>query len=62
MKVRDDLKIGLRKHQLQYGISLQTIIKELYLKLIEYEMQNNQKSYIIQRLGEIEYRLSIGCD
>lgn len=43
------------------GISLETILKNIYLMVIERRMPGEQVSFLVNRLGDIEYRLSIGC-
>ena len=48
--------------QVAFGIALQTIIKSIYYLMLQYDMESSQKSFIIERLGDIEYRISIGCD
>lgn len=43
------------------GIALETILKFLYLMLLERRMPPEQLSFLVNRVGDIEYRLSIGC-
>jgi replication factor C subunit 3/5 len=43
------------------GIALETILKNIYLLVIERRMPNEQLAFLLNRLGDIEYRLSIGC-
>ncbi len=38
------------------------IAKELNILLINVNIPNKQKAFLIQRLSEVEYRLSINCD
>lgn len=43
------------------GIALETIMKDIYLNVIKLIMPVEQKSFLVKRLGDIEYRMSIGC-
>jgi replication factor C subunit 3/5 len=43
------------------GIALETIVRELYQLILLRVMPNEQKTFIVNRLGDIEYRLSLGC-
>jgi Replication factor C C-terminal domain len=43
------------------GIALETVLKSIYLMVIERRMASEQLAFLISRLGDIEYRLSIGC-
>ena len=45
----------------QMGIALHTILKSIYLMVIERRMTSEQHAFLVNRLGDIEYRLSIGC-
>lgn len=45
----------------EMGIALETILKSIYLMVIETRMPSEQQCFLINRLGDIEYRLSIGC-
>ncbi|KRX11179.1 Protein kinase-like domain [Pseudocohnilembus persalinus] len=52
----------IKEMQIVKGISLQVIIKDLNLFLIEVDMDTRMKEFIIQRLADIEYRMSINGD
>ena len=43
------------------GIALETILKSIYLKLLDSRMPHEQQAFLVSRLGDIEYRLSLGC-
>ena len=43
------------------GIALETIVRELYQLILVRVMPNEQKVFLVNRLGDIEYRLSLGC-
>ena len=43
------------------GIALETILKNIYLKILESRMPQEQQAFLVSRLGDIEYRLSLGC-
>ena len=43
------------------GIALETILKNIYLKVMENRMPSEQQTFLVNRLGDLEYRLSIGC-
>lgn len=43
------------------GIALETILKNIYLMILERRMPAEQQAFLINRIGDIEYRLSIGC-
>ena len=43
------------------GIALETILKSIYLQVIQSRMPVEQQTFLVNRLGDIEYRLSIGC-
>lgn len=43
------------------GIALETILKNIYGRVLESRMPPEQQAFLVQRLGDIEYRLSIGC-
>lgn len=43
------------------GISLNSILKDLTSRLIEFNMNEKMKSKILIRMAEIEHRLSLGC-
>lgn len=45
----------------EMGIALETVLKSIYLMVIERRMASEQLAFLISRLGDIEYRLSIGC-
>jgi len=47
--------------KIEKGLSLNVIIKELFPLLIKLEMPKENKPYLIKRLAEIEYRLSLNC-
>ena len=51
------LEIELKEN----GISMQTFVKELYPLIMEIKMTESQKIYIVERLAEIEHRISLGC-
>lgn len=44
-----------------FGIALETIVKDIYQLLIGRNMPGEQKIFLVKRLGDIQYRLSIGC-
>jgi len=44
------------------GLSVQTIIKELNTSIIYEPIKEEDKMQIVQRLTEIEYRLSLSGD
>jgi len=52
-KIGEDLKY--------LGIALETIVRELYQLILVRVMPNEQKVFLVNRLGDIEYRLSLGC-
>jgi len=43
------------------GIALETILKSIYLKVLESRMPHEQQAFLVGRLGDVEYRLSLGC-
>lgn len=43
------------------GIALETILKNIYIKIIESRMPHEQQAFLVNRLGDVEYRLSLGC-
>ena len=43
------------------GIALETILKSIYLKVLESRMPSQQQAFLVNRIGDVEYRLSIGC-
>ena len=43
------------------GISMQTFIKNIYHMILDLNLAPDQKIYITERMAEIEYRLSLGC-
>lgn len=45
----------------EMGIALEAILKNIYLMIIERRIPSEQLSFLVNRLGDIEYRLSIGC-
>jgi replication factor C subunit 3/5 len=45
----------------EMGIALETILKSIYLRVLESRMPPEQQAFLVNRLGDIEYRLSIGC-
>jgi replication factor C subunit 3/5 len=45
----------------EMGIALETILKNIYLMILERRMPSEQQAFLVNRLGDIEYRLSIGC-
>jgi len=47
--------------KVEKGISLNIILKELTLKLMEMDMPSAMKSFLIQRMGDLEYRASLNC-
>lgn len=44
------------------GISLEIIVKEIFLSVLKLNMNSEKNSFIAQKLAEIEYNLSISCD
>lgn len=52
-KIGDELK--------HLGIALETIVRELYQMILVRTMASEQKAFLVKRLGDIEYRLSLGC-
>jgi len=52
-KIGDELK--------HLGIALETIVRELYQMILVRTMASEQKAFLVERLGDIEYRLSLGC-
>lgn len=53
------MKIGNQIKEM--GIALETIIKEIYQLVLLNNMPSKQKGFIINRIGDVEYRLSLGC-
>jgi hypothetical protein len=53
---------AISKIQTTEGICLETIIRSLYTQLIEIETDQYTKAFLVGRLGDVEYRLSKGCD
>lgn len=45
----------------EMGIALEAILKNIYMKVIERRIPSEQLAFLVNRLGDIEYRLSIGC-
>lgn len=45
----------------EQGIALETIIRSIYGMVLETMMTQQQTAFLVNRLGDIEYRLSIGC-
>lgn len=55
MNIISDIKI-------KKGVALQDIIEELHLLLLSYDLDDIIFAKIVQRLAEIEFRLSKGCN
>ena len=48
--------------QTNEGIALETIIRSLYTQVLDLEIPDYTKSFLVARLGDVEYRMSKGCD
>lgn len=62
--LNESVQVGMEKigsSLKEMGIALETILKSIYLMVIERRMPSEQQAFLINRLGDIEYRLSIGC-
>ena len=53
------LKINSQLREM--GIALETVLKSIYLMIVDIFLPSEQKAFLINRIGDIEYRLSIGC-
>jgi hypothetical protein len=62
LKVSHSVDLAISEIQSMEGICLETIIRSLYTQLIEIETNQYTKAFLVSRLGDIEYRLSKGCD
>ena len=45
----------------EMGIALESILKSIYMNILECKMPSEQKTFLVNRIGDIEYRLSLGC-
>lgn len=48
--------------KIEKGLSMQILLKELNLILMKTEWAQESKIFLIKRLCELEYRMSIGCN
>eukprot|EP01016_Furgasonia_blochmanni_P043330 TRINITY_DN5865_c0_g1_i9.p2 TRINITY_DN5865_c0_g1~~TRINITY_DN5865_c0_g1_i9.p2 ORF type:complete len:253 (-),score=48.68 TRINITY_DN5865_c0_g1_i9:60-818(-) len=63
--LNEDLIMAIQRIQIlktERGISLQTIIKELNMMLMNVSIPEGMKIFVVRRLAEIEYRLSLNCN
>ncbi|EGR31962.1 replication factor c subunit, putative [Ichthyophthirius multifiliis] len=52
----------IRKYQVLKGISLQVILKELNMKLMYSRYPSIALEFLVKRIAELEYRMSISCE
>lgn len=54
--------LAISEMQTNEGIALETIIRSLYTQVLDLEIPDYTKSFLVARLGDVEYRMSKGCD
>lgn len=62
--LNEDLSKAFEKIEMikiEKGLSMQILLKELNLILMKTEWAQESKIFLIKRLCELEYRMSIGC-
>ena len=44
------------------SLSLEDVVREVHLRVMEVKLPDEMKMYLVNRLSEIEYRLAQGCN